>query len=124
MNIPTILSIILIHWFADFVIQTDSQAKGKSNSWKPLLEHTFTYSIVWFVIGLLFSLNSPIVIFFSVLKFVLTTFVAHTITDYYTSRINADLWQKGETHNFFVSVGFDQVLHYAQLFVTYYLLFQ
>jgi len=56
-------------------------------------------------------------------KFVLITFVAHTITDYFTSRLNAKLWAKGDVHNFFVSVGFDQVLHYVQLFVTYQLLF-
>ena len=29
---------------------------------------------------------------------------------------------KFKLHNFFVSVGFNQVLHYVQLFTTYYLL--
>lgn len=33
---------------------------------------------------------------------------------------NPKLWAKGDVHNFFVSVGFDQVLHYTQLFLTYY----
>jgi hypothetical protein len=54
--------------------------------------------------------------------FVLITFIAHTITDYFTSRLNSKLWQQGKVHNFFISVGFDQVLHYIQLFTTYYLL--
>jgi len=30
---------------------------------------------------------------------------------------------KGDVHNFFLSIGFDQVLHYVQLFVTYQILF-
>jgi hypothetical protein len=50
------------------------------------------------------------------------TFIFHWSTDYVTSRLNSKLWAKGDVHNFFVSVGFDQVLHYAQLFLTYYLL--
>jgi hypothetical protein len=54
--------------------------------------------------------------------FWLITFVCHTITDYFTSRLNSRLWAKGDVHNFFVSIGFDQVLHYVQLFTTYYLL--
>ena len=51
--------------------------------------------------------------------FVIITFICHTVTDYFTSRLNSKLWAKGDVHNFFVSVGFDQVLHYAQLFLTY-----
>ena len=55
--------------------------------------------------------------------FPLITFITHTITDYFTSRLNSRLWAKGDVHNFFVSVGFDQVLHYVQLFLTYQILF-
>lgn len=61
---------------------------------------------------------------FSSAYFWLITFIAHTITDYFTSRLNSKLWSEGKVHNFFVSVGFDQVLHYVQLFTTYYLLKQ
>jgi len=50
------------------------------------------------------------------------TFVAHTITDYFTSRLNSKLWVEGKVHYFFVAVGGDQILHYVQLFTTYYLL--
>jgi hypothetical protein len=59
-----------------------------------------------------------------VLAFVFSfiTFGAHWFTDYYTSRLNSKLWSKGDVHNFFVNVGFDQVLHYIQLFGIYLLL--
>lgn len=126
MNLIEIFSIILIHWIADFVVQSDEQAKGKSKNWKHLLGHTVTYSGVWLVIG--FTILTDwfndwsIAVSNSIWMFVLITFVLHTITDYFTSRLNSKLWAKGDVHNFFVSVGFDQVLHYIQLFLTYQLL--
>ena len=123
MKLIEIFSIILIHWFADFVLQTDKQAKGKSKNNRDLISHTSFYSLIWLVIGSIYCyiLNlSPILVIY----FYLITFVAHTITDYFTSRLNSRLWAKGDVHNFFVSVGFDQVLHYVQLFTTYWLLKQ
>lgn len=122
MSLGLILSIIFIHWFADFVLQTDWQAKNKSKNNKALLSHTWTYSFVWYTIGVFYAMSDPNYIPWSLTLFVLITFVAHTLTDYFTSRLNSKLWAKGDVHNFFVSVGFDQVLHYAQLFGTFYLL--
>lgn len=116
--------IILIHWVADFVLQTDNQAKGKSTSWKWLLSHTGTYSLVWLVIICFlfpadwdFYQRGLYSIYFAGI-----TFVCHTITDYFTSRLNSRLWKEGKIHEFFVSIGFDQVLHYGQIFLTYHLL--
>ena len=112
--------LILVHWFADFVLQTHWQAINKSKNNKALLMHTGVYSTVWFLL-----MNTMIILNYLPVSFYLfapITFVFHTITDYFTSRLNTKLWNKGDIHNFFVSVGFDQVLHYAQLFLTYYLL--
>ncbi len=108
MSLFEIFMILLIHWLADFVLQTDWQAKNKSSNNYALLTHTGVYSLIWLVI------LGPM--------FALITLVAHTITDYFTSRLNKYLWEKGDVHNFFVSVGFDQILHYVQLFLTYQLL--
>lgn len=123
-----VLAVIFVHWVADFVFQTDKQAKGKSKNWGDLLSHTATYSFIWlsfwgFMAIFSYSRNGE----FSQWKelciyFVLITFITHTITDYFTSRLNSKLWAKGDVHNFFVSVGFDQVLHYVQLFLTLYFL--
>ncbi len=112
-------AIIFIHWFADFVLQTHYQATNKSKSWRALLGHVGTYSLVWLFAGLCLSGHYGIE---NVIAFTVVTFICHTITDYFTSRLNAKLWAKGDVHNFFVSVGFDQVLHYGQLFLTFYLL--
>ena len=146
-----IFVILIVHWIGNFVLQTDKQAKGKSKNWKDLLDYTCTYSSIWIFFCIVMFNNNFIDTFFNLnwiyptILFVLITFICHTITDYFTSRLNSKLvperwnivlnngkgnktfWQypKGENwYNFFVSVGFDQILHYIQLFTTYYLLKQ
>ena len=126
MNLIEIFSIILIHWFADFVLQTDEQAKGKSKKWLPLLEHTFMYGLIWLLAGgfytIRFNFTEQGII--NLTLFTAITILLHTITDYFTSRLNSKLWSESKVHNFFISIGFDQVLHYIQLFTTYYYLKQ
>jgi len=122
-DLKIVLAIILIHWLADFVFQTDKMAKGKSKNWNDLLSHTGTYSFIWFCfVPFYVLLNLDTYVEWTGTLFVLITFIAHTITDYFTSRLNSKLWAKGDVHNFFVSIGFDQVLHYTQLLLTYYIL--
>ena len=104
-----ILLLLLIHWFADFIMQTDKQAKGKSKNIKDLINHTITYSIVMTIGFIMININMiPIYLF---ILFGVTMFISHTIIDYVTSRINSKLWSEGRTHDFFVSIGFDQFLH-------------
>lgn len=142
-NIWIVLAIIFIHWICDFVCQSDWQAKNKSKSNKALLSHTSLYSLAFAAhILWIFQIESgnSFESIYKAIIFGLITFIAHTITDYFTSRLNAKLVPKrdltyrhvdkqlvyfpeGEKlHSFFVSVGFDQVLHYAQLLLTYYYL--
>jgi hypothetical protein len=62
------------------------------------------------------------------LLFGVITFITHTATDYFTSRIVSKKFAKQEygspIPNFgaFTIIGIDQVLHYIQLFLTYQLL--
>jgi len=129
-NVYVVLAILLIHWFADFVLQTDKEARNKSKSWKALLSHTVTYSLVWYFIMFVISvwgnhLGGPkredLGWSSWMILFPVVTFVCHTITDYFTSRLNSKLHAKGDVHNFFVSIGFDQWLHAVQLILTYYI---
>jgi hypothetical protein len=128
LTLTEIFAIIIIHWIADFVLQTDKQAKGKSKNWNDLLSHTLTYTFVWFIVGFIYihlnDINNVFTQFQVKILFLFTfiTFIAHTITDYFTSRLNSRLWAEGKVHNFFVSVSADQVYHYIQLFLTYYYL--
>lgn len=124
MTLVEIFTIIFIHWIADFVMQDEKWALGKSKNWNDLLAHTSLYSLMWFI---------PIICLLSKVSwqasvFVGITFVVHTITDYFTSRIvskkfaNKEYGSKIPNFGAFTIIGIDQVLHYIQLFITYYLL--
>jgi|SRR5690606_33789799 len=119
-NIYILFGILIIHWLGDFVLQTDFQAKNKSRSNVALTEHVANYSIVWFVVGMLWYLRVHNIALFC--WFPIITFICHWVTDYFTSRLNTKLYNDGRTHEFFVSVGFDQILHYLQLVLTFQLL--
>ena len=115
MNILIIILIVFLHWLLDFVCQTDWMAKNKSKNNNALIAHTLIYTLGWLPFSIiLFGGNGWI--------FLLVTYICHTFIDYWTSRLNTYLWNKGDVHNFFVSVGFDQFLHYLQLYLTVYLL--
>lgn len=122
--------IIVIHYIADFVFQDERWAVGKSKSIDLLLRHTWVYSVIWIIpIDILISIKFPFKssgwMIMTTMFFVLITFVFHTITDYFTSKITSRLYAKGKFGSsipnlgFFSMIGFDQVLHYAQLFLTY-----
>lgn len=118
--------IIVIHFIADFICQDEKWALAKSKSMAALLTHTWVYSCIWFIpIFFLFpkdwtALNCVL----NSLLFVFITFAAHTITDYFTSRATSKLYKIGKfgssipNFGFFTMIGFDQVLHYGQLFLT------
>jgi hypothetical protein len=130
-NIFVVLGIIVIHWIADFVFQDEKWALGKSKNWYDLIAHTYTYSLIWVgfaFIWMIFDINNASKIARLTLWFWPITFIAHTITDYFTSRIVSKRFAKGyygsAIPNFgaFTIIGIDQVLHYIQLFGTYVLL--
>ena len=127
MNLTEIFTIIIVHWFADFLMQDEKWALGKSKNWNDLLSHTSVYSSIWIIVVL------PFISFkghenYCMLWFIPITFIFHTITDYFTSRIVSKMFSKGKYGSSipnlggFTIIGFDQVLHYVQLFTTYYLL--
>lgn len=145
-NIYTVLLILFIHWVADFVLQTEKQAINKSKSIKYLTYHVLTYTAFWFVCVYIYALHFYVIYTngsfvmqhkgrLFIIIFTALTFISHWITDYLTSKLNTILLPKREQHNtqpeyfryigntnfhnFFVSIGFDQILHYTQLFLTF-----
>ena len=98
-----IITVIWLHWMADFILQTDAMAKGKSTSNKWLGKHIAVYSACLLPFGI---------------KFAILNGVAHFITDYFTSRATSKLWKKGDVHNFFVVIGFDQAIHMTCLILS------
>jgi uncharacterized membrane protein YhdT len=113
--ITTVLMLWAVHTFADFVLQTHKQAINKSTSNYWLCQHTFTYSFVWLVVAYLMTRS-----FDGAIAFAAITCVAHTATDWITSRWSKKYFSKQDYHNGFVVVGIDQFLHLAQILLTYY----
>jgi hypothetical protein len=105
--------ILLTHFIADFVCQTHWQASNKSKSNIALGAHVLTYTAVLFVAScMLFDKISTI------FAFVMINGVLHFATDWCTSRMTSYLWEKKEIHNFFVVIGFDQLIHAITLINT------
>lgn len=102
-------------------MQDEKWALGKSKNAYDLTIHVGVYTLCWVIpANLLLSYNF--------VWFVLVTFIAHWFTDYFTSRIVS---KKFENKHYgspipnlgaFSVIGFDQVLHYTQLILTYYFL--
>lgn len=113
------IALLVVHWIADFVLQTHWQASNKSKDNEALLRHVGTYTVVlMFVVPFIF----PGELYRQWLIFVVANAVLHFATDYITSRASSKLFGK-DWHNFFVIVGFDQLLHQMTLAVTMALIF-
>lgn len=108
------LFILIIHFLADFGLQTHEQANKKSSDWLILFYHVGVYSLVWLIASWFWFGE-----FFHALLFSLITFCIHYITDAITSRISKPFFEKNDYHNGFVVIGFDQILHYIQLWLTF-----
>jgi hypothetical protein len=91
-----IMLALVLHWFADFVLQTDQMARGKSSSNKWLSIHVAVYSLPLFLLGW---------------KFALFNAATHWVVDYFTSRLSSRMWKEQRVHDFFVVIGFDQLIH-------------
>ena len=125
--------IIVIHFIADFIFQTEEWAINKSKSNLALFHHVRVYSTFWvfascLMLGYVRPGETTQWYVINSFLFASITFVAHFITDYITSRIVSKRFANNHygspIPNFgaFTIIGFDQVLHYGQLFLTLYIL--
>lgn len=116
-----IVVILFFHWFLDFFLQTEWQARNKSKDIKALLSHVTVYSVGMTLIGAywLQDIMKSLILFGSI-------FSMHFLTDYITSNITRFLSYKAKQtdywHTFFEVIGFDQLLHFVQIFGMLYLL--
>lgn len=107
-----IYTIFWAHWLADFVLQTDNMAKGKSSSNLWLGKHIAAYTAALLVVlAWGHSIGGA-------LLYCLANGAAHFATDYVTSRITKKLWAEKQVHNFFVVIGLDQAVHMTTLVAT------
>lgn len=108
--------LLAVHWFADFVCQTHWQASNKSKDSNALLRHVTSYTLI---LG-----AASFVLFGGLwlpLAFALGNGTLHFVTDYFTSRASSKFYAKQDWHNFFVVIGFDQLIHQLTLAGTLWL---
>jgi hypothetical protein len=84
LNLIEIFAIIIIHWIGDFVLQTEKQAKDKSENWNDLLFHTLSYTMCWIPFLYIVEYYYNIAGVNNLGLFLPITLVSHTITDYFT----------------------------------------
>lgn len=105
------LALLGTHWLADFVLQSHWQASNKSKRLDALALHIMTYTAVLAAASvLLFGVNGVV--------FAAVNGILHFGTDYFTSRRSSRLYAKQDWHNFFVVIGFDQLIHQTTLAAT------
>ena len=71
-ELSTILTLLLLHFFADFIAQDDRMATEKSSDDTWLIFHVSVYILPFFMFGWLFAL---------------VNWIAHFATDYVSSRV-------------------------------------
>jgi hypothetical protein len=108
MTFEFIVLVLFMHWVFDFVFQTPKMSMQKSSNYGVLCEHAAVYSLWGLLMGLPFNVA---------IGFVLFLFLTHMFIDGITSRITSKLYKLQEYHWFFVVIGFDQLLHYATIFL-------
>jgi|SRR6516165_5038497 hypothetical protein len=115
-----LIVLLAVHWLADFVFQSHWMSVNKSKRLDALTLHIITYTAVLLLgSALVFGVYQivPLAVFVGV------NGVLHFATDFVTSRITSRLWQQQREHLFFVTVGFDQLIHQVTLIATRWLIF-
>lgn len=111
MSIWVILTILLLHFVMDYIVQLyllGDDSKNKSSDNMALMRHVIIYAV-------------PFALIFGPVYGVVNG-VLHWVTDYYSSRKTKELWEKQDVKGFFSVLGLDQLLHMVALFATYPLL--
>jgi hypothetical protein len=108
LSFQLIAFILISHYVADFLFQTNDMAQNKSKSIYWLSVHICVYTAVLFVL-----LNPYLGVMYFVINGTL-----HFIIDFITSKITAQLWKNGNVGMFFNVIGLDQLLHTLCLIYT------
>lgn len=122
MNTIFLIYLLTTHYIGDFILQTDWEAKNKSSRLDALTSHICSYGLfLTLSISVYFLFSQPNYSSYSIAEYCIFNIFAHFITDFFTSRLNAYLWNKKQVHNFFVAVGADGLIHQITLILSYFL---
>ena len=112
MTYTILMSILVAHFVGDWLLQTNWQAVNKSRNVLPLTIHVLTYTLVL----------ATVMIWVVPIWWVVVNALAHFATDVWTSRLTSHYSVQGDRQRFFAVIGADQLIHYATLTGTWFLL--
>jgi len=112
-------SIMLIHYIADFQMQSRHIAETKSKCNKSLSIHVLIYMGTFIMAGLVNVVCRTNLDVWKFAEFVLTNGLLHWLTDYITSRETTKAYQNGDMEKFWNIIGFDQLIHGVTLYTTW-----
>lgn len=108
-------ALLAVHYVADFMVQTDWQARNKSQRLDALGIHVLTYTVCFAAVSfLLFGWSTNVV------KFILLNGGCHFVTDYFTARASSVFFrqQPMDFRHGMMVVGADQLVHQMTIAVT------
>lgn len=123
-----IILLLVAHFVADFIFQPHYIAISKSYDIKNLIYHIIIYALAFFIIfglswyfmfyiiGITITAEIWLQMTFGI---TIVNSILHYIIDYFTSNVSGYFWKKKDYHNFFVIIGFDQLLHVSLLIISY-----
>ena len=113
MLLINLVIVLLVHWIADFCLQTSWQANNKYKDIKALSGHCVIYTI--FITSMFIVMSG---VWYIGLIVGLLNGVLHMLIDSITSKITHKLYELNHYHNFFCVIGFDQFLHLSILITS------
>lgn len=105
------MGVLVVHFIADFVLQSNWMAQNKSHDAKALCAHCAVYLLCLLACAPFLAKYLAIQFTPAAALWALFNMVAHLLTDLVTSRINKRLWNAKRVHGFFVGIGADQLIH-------------
>ena len=116
--ISSFVLLLLVHWLADFALQTQEQANNKYKDFGALSGHVLTYSTAMAIA--ICSLYYGTVAFWFLPAAVIFILFSHLYIDMLTSKETHALYEQKRYHDFFVVIGFDQLLHMLTILLICY----
>ena len=96
--------LVWLHFWSDFIMQSDQTAQNKSKDFGVLCKHGLVYGLPFLFFGW---------------QFWLVNTVLHIFVDFFTSKLTSKLHAAGERREFFLVIGADQAVHLTCLILTY-----
>lgn len=106
--VKTLIIIYVLHFIADFFLQSTYMSQNKSKNPLVLLYHCSVYSIPFLWFGW---------------KYALFAGALHFPIDFVSSKVTSYLYKRDAYHWFFVVIGLDQTIHMIILLLTFHWLF-